>query len=252
LSGGDLHLDYQPIVSLSDGRIVGAEALLRWTHPQRGPIPPVEFIPVAEQSGLILPIGQWVLETACADGMPWQRHHGMYIAINVSVRQLLVGDFSATVEDVLARTGLTPARLVIEVTESVLMDDLRPIRVAFDGLRSMGVRVAVDDFGTGFSSLARLQDLPVDIIKLDRAFVTGIDARPQRRRMAKAILQLSEAIGADIVAEGIETEEEAAVLRGLGYQVGQGFLFARPMSGSDLTSWVGAKGAGLVPAPVAT
>jgi len=245
LRGGDLHLDYQPIVNLSDGRIVGVEALLRWTHPQQGPIPPVEFIPVAEQSGLILPIGRWVLETACEDGMPWQRNHGTYMAINVSVRQLLGSDFPAAVEDVLARTGLTPAGLVLEVTESVLMDDLRPIRLAFDRLRSTGVRVAVDDFGTGYSSLARLQDLPVDIIKLDRAFVMGVDAREQDRRMAKAILELSEAIGADMVAEGIETEQEATVLRGLGYQVGQGFLFARPMSGRDLTSWVGANRAGV-------
>jgi diguanylate cyclase (GGDEF)-like protein/PAS domain S-box-containing protein len=240
LSGGELHLDYQPIISLVDGQVVGAEALLRWDHPQRGSIPPVEFVPVAEQSGLILPIGQWVLETACADGTPWQQHHGMYMSINVSGRQLLGSDFPAAVNEVLARTGLLPARLVLEVTESVLMDDLRPIRLAFDRLRAAGVRVAVDDFGTGYSSLARLQDLPVDIIKLDRAFVTGLDERRQGSRMARAILQLSEAIGADIVAEGIETEQEAAVLRDLGYRVGQGFLFARPMSGPDLTGWVGA------------
>jgi len=251
LRGGDLHLDYQPIVRLSDGWMVGVEALLRWTHPQRGPIPPVEFIPVAEQSGLILPIGRWVLETACGDGMPWQRNHGTYIAINVSVRQLLGSDFPAAVEDVLARTGLTPAGLVLEVTESILMDDLRPIRLAFDRLRSTGVRVAVDDFGTGYSSLARLQDLPVDIIKLDRAFVMGVDARRRGRRMAKAILELSEAIDADMVAEGIETEQEATVLRGIGYKVGQGFLFARPMSGLDLTRWLGANPAGVAAPAVA-
>jgi len=252
LSGGNLHLVYQPIVSLSDQRILGAEALLRWTHPQRGPIAPVEFIPVAEQSGLILPIGRWALETACGDGMPWQRNHGMYLAINVSVRQLLGSDFPAAVEEVLGRTGLTPTGLVLEVTESVLMDDLRPIRLAFERLRSTGVRVAVDDFGTGYSSLARLQDLPVDIIKLDRAFVMGVDARQPGRRMASAILQLSEAIGAGIVAEGIETEPEANVLRALGYQVGQGFLFARPMLGRDLTNWVGANRAAVAAAAVAS
>jgi diguanylate cyclase (GGDEF)-like protein len=251
LSGGDLHLDYQPIVDLLDGRIVGVEGLLRWTHPERGPIPPCEFIPVAEQSGLILPIGRWVLETACADGMPWQREHGMYLAINVSVRQLLGCDFPAVVENVLGRTGLTPSRLVVEVTESVLMDDLRPIRLAFDRLRATGVRVALDDFGTGYSSLARLQDLPVDIIKLDRAFVMDIDVRARGRRMATAILQLSEAIGAGIVAEGVETEAEAAVLRDLGYRVGQGFLFARPMPATELTGWMGSNRAGLARSLVA-
>jgi predicted signal transduction protein with EAL and GGDEF domain len=236
LSNGDLHLDYQPIVSLCDGRIVGAEALLRWTHPDRGAIPPVEFIPVAEQSGLILPIGQWVLETACTDGAPWRRRHGMYMSVNVSVRQLLGSDFAAVVEDVLERTGFTPDTLVVEVTESVLMDDLRPIRLAFDRLRASGVRIAVDDFGTGYSSLARLQSLPVDIVKLDRAFVAGVDGRAEGQRMARAILQLSEALGADIVAEGIETEAEAEALRSLGYTMGLGFLFARPMSGDDLSS----------------
>jgi diguanylate cyclase (GGDEF)-like protein/PAS domain S-box-containing protein len=248
LSHGDLHLDYQPIVSLCDGRIVGAEALLRWTHPDRGAIPPVEFIPVAEQSGLILPIGQWVLETACMNGAPWRRRHGMYMSVNVSGRQLLGSDFAAVVEDVLERTGFTPDTLVVEVTESVLMDDLRPIRLAFDRLRSTGVRIAVDDFGTGYSSLARLQSLPVDIVKLDRAFVAGVDGRAKGQRMARAILQLSEALGADIVAEGIETEAEADALRSLGYTMGQGFLFARPMSGDDLSSVLSANRARLASA----
>ena len=236
LGAGQLRLAYQPIVGLSDRRIVGSEALLRWTHPERGDVPPAEFIPIAEQSGLIVPIGQWVMNTACEDVLSLQREHGMYISVNVSARQLVGGGFAEWVERVLAGTGLPPSALTVEVTESLLMDDISLIRTAFDRLRCRGVRVAIDDFGTGYSSLARLQSLPVDVIKLDRAFVTGVDVRAEARGMAAAILQLSAVIGAGIVAEGVETEAEAATLLDLGYTAAQGYLFARPMSIEDLTA----------------
>ena len=236
LGAGQLRLAYQPIVGLSDRRIVGSEALLRWTHPERGDVPPAEFIPIAEQSGLIVPIGQWVMNTACEDVLSLQREHGMYISVNVSARQLVGGGFAEWVERVLAGTGLPPSALTVEVTESLLMDDISLIRTAFDRLRCRGVRVAIDDFGTGYSSLARLQSLPVDVIKLDRAFVTGVDVRAEARGMAAAILQLSAVIGAGIVAEGVETEAEAATLLDLGYTTAQGYLFARPMPIGDLTA----------------
>jgi diguanylate cyclase (GGDEF)-like protein/PAS domain S-box-containing protein len=243
LGGGQLRLVYQPIVRLSDRRILGSEALLRWTHPERGDVSPAEFIPIAEQSGLIVPIGQWVMNTACEDALTLQREHGVYVSVNVSARQLIGGGFTEWVDGVLERTGLSPRALTIEVTESALLDNISPIRVAFDRLRCRGVRVAIDDFGTGYSSLARLQHLPVDVIKLDRAFVAGVDVRAEARGMAAAILQLSDAIGAAIVAEGVETEAEAATLLDLGYTAAQGYLFARPMSIGDLTAQLGATAA---------
>ena len=229
MEAGQLHLAYQPIVNLADRHTIGAEALLRWTHPEKGNIPPADFIHVAEKSGLIQPIGQWVMHSACATMLPLHAEYGLYIAVNVSVRQLVGDLFAARVEDVLARTRLEPSALVVEVTETALMDNIGPVRSAFHRLRAHGVRVAIDDFGTGYSSLARLQGLPVDIIKLDRAFVTDVDTRAEARAMAAAILQVSGAIGAQIVAEGIETEAEAAVLLDLGYSAAQGYLFGRPM-----------------------
>jgi EAL domain-containing protein (putative c-di-GMP-specific phosphodiesterase class I) len=234
MSAGQLHLAYQPIVNLFDQRVIGAEALLRWRHPEQGSIPPSDFIPIAEKSGLIVPIGQWVMSTACSNVLTLQRHYGVHIAVNVSVRQL-AGDLSAEwVEDVLSRTGLPPNALVVEVTESALMDDIGVVRRAFERLRSQGVKVAIDDFGTGYSSLARLQRIPVDVIKLDRAFVTDVDKRAPARSMAAAILQVSAAIGAQIVAEGIETDAEAATLAELGYTIGQGYLFGKPMPIEEL------------------
>jgi len=236
LSAGQLHIAYQPIVDLSDRRIVGSEALLRWTHPDRGLVSPAEFVPIAEESGLIVPIGEWVMNTACDDVLPLQRDHGIYICVNVSVRQLTSAGCARWVEGALDRIGLPPSALTVEVTESALMDNIDLVRAAFDRLRSRGVKVAIDDFGTGYSSLARLQQLPVDVIKLDRAFVADVDVRAEARGMAAAILQLSAAIGASVVAEGIETEAEVTTLLDLGYTAGQGYLFARPMPIEDLTA----------------
>jgi diguanylate cyclase (GGDEF)-like protein/PAS domain S-box-containing protein len=239
LAAGQLSVAYQPIVNLSRRRTVGSEALLRWTHPVRGAISPADFIPIAEQSGLIIQIGQWVMSTACGDARTLERDHGIQLSVNISVRQLMGGAFAEWLEGVLMQTTLPPTALTVEVTETALMDDVLQVRQAFQRLRTIGVKVALDDFGTGYSSLARLSSVPVDVIKLDRAFVTGIDKRIEARRMASAILGLSSALGATMVAEGVEIEAEAAILMELGYMYGQGFLFARPMSIDDLTARVG-------------
>ena len=229
-----LWVAYQPIVNLIGRQILGSEALLRWTHPVRGSIPPMTFIPIAEQSGLILAIGAWVMKRACRDTQLLQGCPDMEVAVNVSIRQLAEGRFAEWLAELIDVTELPASRLTVEVTETVLMDEVGPIRKAFDKVRHLGVKVAIDDFGTGYSSLARLQRLPVDIIKLDRAFVTDIDTRREARDMATAILHLSSAVGADMIAEGVETEAEAATLIDLGYSVAQGYLFAQPMPIEDL------------------
>jgi diguanylate cyclase (GGDEF)-like protein/PAS domain S-box-containing protein len=241
LRDGTLRLAYQPIVDLVERRIIGSEALLRWTHPIRGEVPPAEFIPVAEQSGLIVPIGAWVMDRACRDTLLLESGHGMGVSVNVSIRQLSDGRFAEWLAELLERTRLPASALTLEVTESVLMDAIAPIGEAFERVRSQGVKVAIDDFGTGYSSLARLQALPVDVIKLDRAFVAGVDGRAAARDMATAILHLSAAIGADMIAEGVETDAEAATLIDLGYSLAQGYLFARPMPIEDLSGLLGAR-----------
>ncbi len=236
LRTGGFRLAYQPIVNLVDRHILGSEALLRWTDPVRGEMPPGEFISIAELSGLIVPIGAWVMETACRDMRDLHSDRTMPVAVNVSVRQLAGGRFAEWLVELLELTGLAPTSLTVEVTESVLMDEVGPICDSLDRLRARGVKVALDDFGTGYSSLARLQRLPVDVIKLDRAFVAGLDQRREARDMATAILHLSAAVGAKMIAEGVETEAEARVLVDLGYTAAQGFLFSRPMPIDDLAT----------------
>ncbi len=242
LAVGALHVEYQPIVSLATRRVVGVEALARWTDATRGVITPSEFIPIAEASGLIVPIGDWVMQRSCDDAVALSAGTTMPLHVNVAARQLRDPGFVAWVKGILDRSGLPYGALTIEITESALFDEVELVRVAFEQLRGCGVRVALDDFGTGFSSLSRLQDLPVSIIKLDRAFVTDVASSLQARRMAGAMLALSKAIGASMVAEGIETEEQASVLSDLGYESAQEFLFARPMRLEELRAFVGCAG----------
>jgi EAL domain-containing protein (putative c-di-GMP-specific phosphodiesterase class I) len=240
---GEFTVYYQPTVELENGRLAGVEALVRWQHPERGLVPPLDFIPLAEQTGLIVPIGRFVLREACRQMKAWHTSFPtdppMTVSVNLSARELDEPGLVASVRDTLAETGLDPAHLVLEITESLLLVDL-PVTIAkLIELRSLGVRLAVDDFGTGYSSLAYLENLPVDILKIDKSFVDRIgdasadalQAGPtgQQPVMVSAISQLGHALHLDLVAEGIEQAEQVSALRGLACQYGQGYYFARPL-----------------------
>jgi diguanylate cyclase (GGDEF)-like protein len=232
LGRDQLSLNYQPIVDLATGAIVGAEALLRWRHPQRGFIPPLMFIPLAEETGLIAPIGRWVLATACAAAADWQDGSpagGFQINVNVSAGQLLDTDIVEEVAAVLSSTGLRAGLLTIEITESVLMADNATVAAQLSALRGLGIRLAIDDFGTGYSGLSYLDRLPVDILKVDKAFVDRVEEPSSRPPLAGAIVGLGEMLGLDVVAEGIETAGQRHAMVDLGCRHGQGYLFSRPV-----------------------
>jgi EAL domain-containing protein (putative c-di-GMP-specific phosphodiesterase class I) len=239
LERGEFTLHYQPIVHLDTGAITGAEALLRWTSAELGAVPPAEFVPIAERTGLIVPIGAWVLREACRQAQEWHNRYPanpMTVTVNVSGRQLKEPSFVSTVTRALAATRLPPACLVIEITETVLLAgaDAENVQARLGELRELGVSVALDDFGTGFSSLAALRRLPINVIKVDRSFIQGDAAREEDWTLTRAILQLSESLGCSTIAEGVATAGQAARLRKLGCQYVQGFYFARPLPPIEL------------------
>ena len=235
LSDGQLELHYQPIVGLPGRQVVGAEALIRWHHPAKGMVMPGQFIPVAEQSGLIDDIGTWVLNAACRQVAVWSATGGpAEVAVNVSARQLSSSEFVGVVRGSLAASGATPARLTLEITESVLMDDPDAASRTLADLRRLGVRVAIDDFGTGYSSLSYLGRFPLDYLKVDRSFVAGLGTDDASECVGHAplvsgIAQLGAALGLTVVAEGVETEYQAAAVARLGCHLAQGYLFGRPV-----------------------
>lgn len=226
LARGELRLHLQPIVDVTDAHVVGREALVRWQHPERGLLGPAWFLPVAEESGLIDELGRWVLAEAAriAEATPELG----YVAVNVSPSQVRRAGLSQDVGSILARTGLDPSHLVIELTESVMLGAATEGRRQLEELDQLGVRLVVDDFGTGFSALSHLRDLPVSGIKVDRSFTSGLGRDPQCDRIVEALTGLAQGLGVDIVAEGVETEEQRAVLAGIGCEHAQGFLFGRP------------------------
>ena len=242
LERNEFALRYQPIIRLADDRVVGAEALIRWDHPERGLMSPAEFIPLAEDTGLIVEIGAWVLDHACkqlrrlSDAHPELADLGM--AVNVSVKQLRSIGIVNTVIDAVTEAGITPNRLTIEMTESVFVDDLDAIRDVLTKLRTLGVRIAVDDFGTGYSSLAYLKHLPLDTLKIDQSFVEGLATDPCDEAIVASALSISRALGLRAVAEGVETAEQLAMLRTLGCQFAQGFFFAKPVTDAELAELV--------------
>jgi diguanylate cyclase (GGDEF)-like protein len=233
LAEGQFTLNFQPQVSLGAGGqspvIQGAEALIRWTSPTRGVMGPNVFIPLAEETGLIVPIGEWVMREACAAAMGWSRP--LSVAVNVSAVQFRRAGFIAMVEDALASSGLPAERLEIEITESVMMEDESAAMAVMDSLREMGVRVAMDDFGTGYSSLGYLRKFRFDKIKIDRSFVQGLGKSGEADAIVRAVVGMSHALGIRANAEGVETAEQAALLSIEGCAEVQGFLFGRPMPG---------------------
>ncbi len=232
LERGELHVAYQPFVDIETAAITGSEALMRWNHPRRGQIPPIDFIPRAEESGLILDLGRWILESACRQTRVWQELTGnpdLTVSVNLSGRQVADADLVADVGRILAASGLDPQRLTLEITESVLVRDVETTVAAFRALKALGIRLAIDDFGTGYSSLSYLRQFPIDILKIDRSFVNSLDGSADSMALVRSILDLSTTLRLDTVAEGIETSEQHRALRGLGAHRGQGHLFARPM-----------------------
>jgi diguanylate cyclase (GGDEF)-like protein len=239
LDEGQLEVHYQPVVRLDQRADYGVEALLRWVHPTRGTIAPLNFIPLAEETGLIVPIGRWVLEEACRQGAllhrEFPRNPPLTISVNLSVKQLQSDSIVDDVRAALESSGLPPSSLVLEITETVMMADTDLAVQQLNELKSLGVRMAMDDFGTGYSSLSYLSRFPIDILKMDRSFLSK---EHEDSGLAAAIIGLGNSLNLDVVAEGIELPEQMAALRDLGCELGQGFLFARPMTHEALSEYL--------------
>jgi diguanylate cyclase (GGDEF)-like protein len=230
---GELVVDYQPIVALTTGELIGVEALVRWRHPTRGLLLPSEFITVAEDTGAIVEIGAWVLDASLRQLCRWKdvrEGAPLSVSVNVSARQLGVPGFAEQVDRLLRSIGLDPSRLVLEVTESVLVDRAGRAATTLEALRRLGVRIAIDDFGTGYASIGYLQELPVDILKIDRSFISGERANRRGDALLKAVIGLGKQLGLEIISEGIEEPAQISRLRALGCRAGQGFLLSRPVS----------------------
>ena len=228
----ELRLHYQPVISLISGKITGAEALVRWQHPERGLVAPIEFIPLAEETGLIVAIGEWVLVEACRQAKLWQDRLSLpllEICVNISSKQFLQPDLIAMVAGVLRETGLSPRCLRLEVTESLLMEKVARVADAMTELRAMGIRIDLDDFGTGYSSLSYLHEFPVDTLKIDRSFVSRIGVTEEGTEIVNTIMALAASLNLDVVAEGVETAEQLTVLRQLRCASAQGYHLSRPI-----------------------
>ncbi len=249
LENDEMHIAYQAKVDLSTGRIIGAEALARWTNPELGPVSPVEFVPVAEETGLIVPIGDWILETACNQAKSWidAGLDDITVAVNLSVRQFQQGTLADRVDEVLKTSGLPCERLDLELTESMLVENAEETVRVLQGLKALGVSLSIDDFGTGYSSLSYLTKFPIDALKVDRSFVIGLPDNPDAVTMAKAIVNMAKNLGLKVIAEGVENERQSTFLLGLGSDIGQGYLFSRPVGYEE---FVRLAGGNVMPFPV--
>jgi len=237
LRDGHFELHYQPLYSLAEDSLKGFEALIRWAHPVEGLISPAEFIPLAEETGLILPIGDWVIREACREAAGWP--HNLSVAVNVSPKQFGVQGLSQTILQALATSGLAPARLEVEITESIFIANVEKTLSTLHGLRNLGVRIALDDFGTGYSSLSYLRSFPFDKVKIDRSFVEDLGKGGNAHAVIRAITTLAEALGMETLAEGVEVQEQLDVLRQEGCGHIQGFLFSKPVPASEVQAIIG-------------
>jgi len=235
-------LMYQPIIELETNDVVAFEALIRWRHPEHGIIPPSEFIPIAEESGMMAPIGRWILQESCRQLAAWRRElphdHPLSINVNVSPRQAGRNHLADDVQRVIDATGIDPRQLRLEITEWMIMQNAATVHDVLHDLKRLGVELHMDDFGTGYSSLSHLHRFPMDVIKIDREFITGIGDDVEYTSVVKAIMSLAKSLRLQVTAEGIETAEQLALIRSLGCQYGQGYLFARPMSAADAWAYL--------------
>jgi diguanylate cyclase (GGDEF)-like protein len=243
LEGHELALHYQPVVDVSRGRVIGAEALIRWRHPELGLMLPGDFLGLAEESDLIIDIGAWVLRTACAQAAAWQQggHPGVRIAVNVAPQQFGAGEFVASVRDALRETGLRPESLELEITERSLLSGGQRTLAQFAMLRGLGVRTAIDDFGTGYSALAYLKQLPVDVLKIDQSFVRAVASDPADATITSTIVQMAGALNLTTIAEGVETNEQMQLLASYGCNRMQGYLFGEATSSEVFSKLLGAR-----------
>jgi EAL domain-containing protein (putative c-di-GMP-specific phosphodiesterase class I) len=236
LENKEFEVHYQPQVNLSTGKIEGMEALIRWNSKELGFVSPNDFIHIAEKTGLIVPIGNWVLETACKQNKLWLDKGLSYnsIAINVSSIQFIRPNFIDNIKDILAKENLPSVFLEIEITESLLMDSTEETINKLNDLRSMGIKISLDDFGTGYSSLNYLRQLPINVLKIDRSFVLEICDKTEQRLIVDVIINLSHKLGYKVIAEGIETKEQLELLKDMGCDIGQGYYFSRPVNAEKM------------------
>lgn len=237
LAEDQLHLHFQPLHRIAASELIGFEALLRWDHPTLGGIAPVDFIPLAEETGLIVPIGEWVMREACRRAASWP--DCLRVAVNVSPLQFRSGSLITTIAQALAASGLAPSRLEVEITESIFIESVEKTLAMLHQIKALGVRVALDDFGTGYSSLSYLRSFPFDKIKIDRSFVNDIGSSTSAGAIIGAITTLADALDMETLAEGVEDEEQMAMLLAKGCQQVQGYLLSRPMRPEDALLYIG-------------
>lgn len=240
LARNEFLLHYQPRVNTATGRIVGVEALIRWQHPEKGIISPDAFIPLAEETGLIVPIGEWVLRTSCAQARAWRSAglETMKVSVNISFRQFTHDNLPATIRSILQDTGLEPFCLELEITESLIMLDPEGAVIILNELKEMGISIAIDDFGTGYSSLSHLKRLPVDTLKVDKSFIRGICESKSDETLTATIINMGHNLGLSMVAEGVENEDQLQFLKRSNCQEVQGYYFSRPLSAKSLQTLV--------------